>query len=93
MARTLAERWRESPLEQSLEQFLHLAAIGAPPVAIVLALESSPVLAGVLASAWVGSVREFVDGLPVESWGDALLDLAFVIAGGALAGLAFAVWS
>ena len=92
MARTLAERWRESPGQQIGEQFLHLAAIGAPPVAIVLALEGSPVLAGALASAWVGSVREFVDGWPVESWGDTLLDLAFVIAGGALAGLVFSVW-
>ena len=92
MARSLRDRWRESPLEQIAEQIAHALGIGAPPVVLVLAFEGSPILAGALAAAWVGSVREFIDGRPVESWGDALLDFSLVVIGGALAGLAFVVW-
>lgn len=95
MARTLRERWRESPGQQVAEQLLgHLVGIGGIPVAIVLGfaawgVEAWPVYAGLCASLWTASVREFIDGLPIESWGDALLDWAFSVLGGPLVGLVF----
>lgn len=94
MARTLRERWAQEPLKQSGEQFAHLVAIAAAPVAIVLgfvawAPPAWPIWAGLAAGVWIASVREFVDGLPIESWGDALLDWAFSVLGPVLVGLAF----
>lgn len=96
MARTLRERWRESPGQQSLEQFLHTFGLGFPPVAIVLGFMAWgfplwELAAGAVAGFWIGGARELVDGWPIESWGDALLDWAFVILGGTLAGLVFAL--
>jgi len=96
MARTLKERWTESPGQQVLEQFLHLAGLGAPPVAIVLGFSAWgfpfwEVAGGAAAAFWLGGARELVDGWPIESWGDALVDWLAITLGGALAGLAFAL--
>ena len=94
MARTLRERWREEPVKQAVEQFGHLVGIAAAPVALVFvfvawAPPAWPIWAGLSAGVWIASVREFVDGLPVESWGDAALDWAFSVLGPVLVGLGF----
>lgn len=83
MARSLAERWREDPGEQALEQGLH-ALLGA--VAALPAIWGPlPLLTGACAALVVAVAREY-EQRPVGSWGDLALDVAFTVAGGAAAG-------
>jgi len=94
MARSLRERWEEDPWIQVGEQAAHLALIGAPPVALLLGMArwdfaGWQIVGGSAAALWIALVRELVDGWPVESWGDMLVDTGAVLAGGALCGLGF----
>lgn len=88
MARSLRERIRDPKWWG--EQVGHLA-IGASALAIVAGLSRARfrgwqlVAGGVTALVWV-VVRELVDGLPIESVGDMLVDSAFTLAGGLVAG-------
>jgi hypothetical protein len=91
MTRTFVERWRESPGQQALEQFvLHPFAVGAPPPAFVLGFgvwgfTGWQVAAGAAAAAWVAGIR-FYDGWPVGSWGDEALDFVTTTLGGVIVG-------
>jgi len=92
MPRTLAERVADPAYWG--EQAAHLLLIAAPPVAIILGCQRAAfggwqLAAGVGAALWITGVRELVDQWPIESVGDMLVDSAFTVAGGALAGLLF----
>ena len=96
VARSLRERWRQSSGQQVLEQVAHVVLIGGAPVAILLAFAAEqpsgwPIWGGLCAAFWIGTVREFVDGLPIESWGDAIVDWVAIVLGGVLAGGLFTV--
>jgi hypothetical protein len=47
------------------------------------------VLTGALSGLLLALPREFVDQWPIDHWSDTLLDLAFFVLGGALAGFLF----
>ena len=84
MSRPLSERVRD-PIYW-LEQAAHFAlgAVAAAVVAIPLA-----VVGGVCAALWLGAVREY-EQLPVGSWGDLAIDMAFTVLGGLVVGLVIA---
>ena len=92
MARTLRKRWRDDPLEQTLEQLGH-AALPCASLSFFGAFAAWgfpgwSYVGGLAATVpWV-ALREGVDSWPIESWGDATLDVAFFLAGGALGGRA-----
>lgn len=92
MARSFLERWRQTPGAETLNVLGHVFGIGGPPPAIVLAcawaaFPAWQIVAGLAAGAWIASVREFVDDLPIESWGDTALDWATITLGGMLSGI------
>lgn len=96
MPRTLAERARD--WRWWGEQVAHLLLITSPPVGIILGLAFMEpfgwqIWAGLCASVWITVVREFIDGLPIESIGDALVDTLFQVVGGTVVGVIFWVLS
>lgn len=81
MPRTLAERvrdwrwWRDQGLHVLLGGLAALPAVWGP----------LPFLAGACAALIVAGAREY-EQRPVESWGDAVVDVACTVAGGAIVG-------
>ncbi len=96
MARTLAERWRQSPIQQTAEAvFGHAIAIGGLPLiffVLPIAYGWHPALAGALSAIPTIITREIVDSWPIESVGDMLFDSAEIMAGRAITGALCAVW-
>lgn len=85
MTRTMRERvqdWR-----WWAEQGLHLA-IGAVAAAVLWIAQ--PILAGLLAAAWVAVLREW-EQRPVSSWADLAVDVACTALGGL--GMGLVVWA
>lgn len=85
MARTIAERVKDVRWWCEAAAHYGLGAVAAGVVAV-----GSPILGGVLAALWLALVREF-DQRPVESWPDAVIDVAAGILGGLTVGLV--IWA
>lgn len=70
-----------------LEQAAHVA-IGAAAAAVLWI--GQPIVAGLVAAAWVAILREW-EQRPVNSWGDLAVDVAATLVGGIAMGCA--VWA
>ena len=78
----IGKKWRKF-----LDQPLHLlwAFIALIPVMVM----GPTVFAGGLSGLLLCLPREFVDQWPIDHWDDTLLDIAFFVLGGILAGIIF----
>lgn len=82
MARDLSDRVQDPAFWG--EQLFHLFLAAVP---CFLVYKYPPVLGFTLAAVWITLVREVVDGWPIESVGDMLVDSAFTIGGAFALGL------
>lgn len=96
MARTFVERWRQTPGGEVLNLVAHVFLLGAAPLEIFAGFETWgfagwEIVGGAVAALPMTVDREFVRGLPIESWGDAVFDTVQLISGGALGGFLYGV--